>query len=558
MSDDTKVVEFHRPSSIEDESAAERDSRLRTLVAQRARQPAFERVLYLDDDAKKHNIPPAKLKELIDAVVKENEKKARATKAEQEKREQRVEKKQTTARREQRRESERQAREERREQERADREARDRQRERDRELTAISRLPRAEHESRLVALAARLGEDLECLRDEFAQFVSTEEVSVASGDVEPWPEPVSTETLLTEVMVQVRRYVVFHDDATAVATILWIAYAWVHNETAVHSTMLLIKSAEGDSGKTTLCGTIRFVTPRSYAGVELTGPSLYRLVDSLQPTLIIDDADDLLGRKPDLAHIINASWTSGTKVPRIIHGVEHWFDPFCPKVVAGVNPRMPPQTRSRYIDIRLVPKLPHERVEEFNHADDEHLLALRRKLTRWAADNKAAIKDAQPEMSGFNNRLRMNWKLLFAIADLAGDDWPKRARAAAVKLARKREDPSEGKRLLAALRPMVATREEIASAEIVKRLIADPTGEWVGFRHRGPITQREVAALLKDYEIFPEHIHPTKRGDLTVRGYKTAPIREMIRRHLQQPDLPVEDPHIRTSRRKRSIKRRKK
>jgi hypothetical protein len=37
---------------------------------------------------------------------------------------------------------------------------------------------------------------------------------------------------------------------------------------------------------------------------------------------------------------------------------------------------------------------------------------------------------------GFNNRLRMNWKLLLAIADLAGDDWPKSARQAAVKLAR--------------------------------------------------------------------------------------------------------------------------
>jgi hypothetical protein len=237
MSDDTKVVEFHRPSSIEDESAADRDSRLRTLVAQRARQPAFERVLYLDDDAKKHNIPPAKLKELIDAVVKENEKKARETKVEQEKREQRVEKKQQRA-------SELQERKEEREQERADREARERQRVRDRELTAISRLPRAEHEPRLAALAERLGEDIESLRDEFAQFASIEAASVAAGDVAPWSEPVNTKALLTEVMVQVRRYSVLHDEAAAVATVLFIPFAWVH-EVATYSPMLLVNTPRG-------------------------------------------------------------------------------------------------------------------------------------------------------------------------------------------------------------------------------------------------------------------------------------------------------------------------
>ena len=35
---------------------------------------------------------------------------------------------------------------------------------------------------------------------------------------------------------------------------------------------------------------------------------------------------------------------------------------------------------------------------------------------------------------GFNNRLRMNWELQLAIADLAGGDWPKLARRAAIKL----------------------------------------------------------------------------------------------------------------------------
>ena len=59
---------------------------------------------------------------------------------------------------------------------------------------------------------------------------------------------------------------------------------------------------------------------------------------------------------------------------------------------------------------------------------------------RWAlVDNAAALRDSNPEPApGFNNRIKMNWKILLAIADLAGGDWPKRARAAALELRERR------------------------------------------------------------------------------------------------------------------------
>ncbi len=54
--------------------------------------------------------------------------------------------------------------------------------------------------------------------------------------------------------------------------------------------------------------------------------------------------------------------------------------------------------------------------------------------------------------AGFGNRLAANFTLLFAIADLADGDWPKRARAAALRLTREHDEPSWGKKLLAAFR----------------------------------------------------------------------------------------------------------
>jgi hypothetical protein len=85
------------------------------------------------------------------------------------------------------------------------------------------------------------------------------------------------------------------------------------------------------------------LTPDAVAAAELTGPNLYRIVDQMHPTLITDDAHRLLERRPELAHIINVvSWTRNTaRIPRQerVNGqwVTHWFDAFCPKIIAGIN-----------------------------------------------------------------------------------------------------------------------------------------------------------------------------------------------------------------------------
>ena len=129
-------------------------------------------------------------------------------------------------------------------------------------------------------LAKRLDEDVELLKDEFEDFIGGEEDS-DTGDIEPWPE--LTRALLSEVRAQFRRYVIVHNDAGQVAIVLWIFLAWVHDKVAVHSPYLVLTSPEGDSGKTTACGVIQQLTPRSYPAAELTGPNLYRFVDHLHP-----------------------------------------------------------------------------------------------------------------------------------------------------------------------------------------------------------------------------------------------------------------------------------
>lgn len=60
---------------------------------------------------------------------------------------------------------------------------------------------------------------------------------------------------------------------------------------------------------------------------------------------------------------------------------------------------------------------------------------LRDRWTAWAAANVAHLEEAEPELHDeLSDRAREVWEPLLAIADLAGDEWAKRARRAAREL----------------------------------------------------------------------------------------------------------------------------
>jgi putative DNA primase/helicase len=507
MNDDVKIVGFPKPEV----SPEELIRRQRKEAERLAGLSPGEWQLWIDKSAAQLDMPRATLEASVKAIIAEQEKKAREAK---------------------------------RENDRADKAAmrkrQEKHKQKTREFKVLAELPERDQEARLDALAKRLEEDPAAVREEFALSASSPEPE----SVELWPEAVEAAALLAELTQQLRRFIIFRHDTDATAVALWIMFAWVH-AVAVHSPILVAASPEPYSGKSTLLGVLARLTSRPVSGVELTGPALYRRVDRDHPTLLIDEADDLFVRKLDLRHIINAGWTRGTKVSRVIQGVVREFDPFCPKVIAAKGMTMPDTTASRCIIVEFWPKLDDEKVESFGYADSPEHQNLRRKLMRWGADNATTLAEAKPTLpAGFNNRLAANWRLLFAIADHAGGDWPKRAREAATGLSRQPTEPSAGIKLLEALRALRAARavnrESVTSAAIVQALIADPDSEWREYKGRSPITQRQIAALLRNYRIYPRTIHPTARSDDSPRGYRWEDFDDAFARFLRS------DPHIRT------------
>jgi hypothetical protein len=334
MTNENKVITgaFPAKSEINPEERARRQM----VEAQRlANLAPGEWRLWIDDSAKQVGLPRSELEKLVLNLIVEREKRAREAKAEARRVEDRAEKKREQQEREHKRAQQR-------EQCRVEAEAKRTARDKGRAFAAIVETPSKSHEAQLIELAKRLDEDIATIRIEFAEFYGSRvhADSRPGWHHEPWPEPVATADLLSGVINKIRRYVVMHPHE-AIAVGLWTLMAWLHDTTATHSAYLAVTSPVDDSGKSTLVNTIGLLTPRPYIVGETTGPSLYRIIDHDRPTLILDDADRLFLRKPDLAHIYNLGWTRGTKIPRMMGGRVHLFDPFCPKLIGLIGLDMP-------------------------------------------------------------------------------------------------------------------------------------------------------------------------------------------------------------------------
>jgi putative DNA primase/helicase len=375
--------------------------------------------------------------------------------------------------------------------------------------------------------AARLGVKVTTLVSEVkkARRAGGAEVMQPHWKVELWPQPVSPSDVLARIKRRLKRHVFMTDEA-ATATSLWVMFAWVH-EAAVHSPILLVSSPEAECGKSTLLGLINYLVPRGCIIVDVSSAVLFRMIEKWHPTLIVDEADDAFKGNPELRGVINSGWTRGAGVPRCqpeTHEPE-FFETFGPKAIGLKGLKVPGTTLSRSIIVDMERKLPGDEVEDFSHVDDEGLARIRQQLARFADDNMAALAGKTPQMpDGFANRLRANWILLLAIAELCGPKAAEQARKAAEALSRRADEASLGVELLRDIRDDIfkpGASDRIGSEALVNALVnmADRPWREMPWPYTGkPITQVQLAKLLKPFKVGPKQIRFS--GGVTLKGYQ--------------------------------------
>jgi putative DNA primase/helicase len=369
-----------------------------------------------------------------------------------------------------------------------------------------------------------------------ARSSADEKVLYQHWTVEPWPEVVDTAALLQSIHDRIRRHVIISDSG-ALAVALWIAMSWVHERSAVHSPLLMITSAERDSGKSTLLGIVGFLARRSLLSVGISAAALYRSIEKWQPAFVIDEADFIFRQNEDLREVVNSGWTRGQGVVRCEPETNEpkLFSTFCPKAIGLKGKKLPDTTLSRAIVVELKRKLPSETTADFGHLDDDGLALLRQKLARWEEDNAGTLADAKPIMpEGFINRVAANWRLLLAIAELAGAAWPQRARKAASALSA--AETSLGIKLLSDVRDAFAGKRatELTTQDLLDHLTGLEDRDWSELNRGKPVTKAWVSRQLGKFGLAPDNL-----GTDRLKGWRLETFRDAFERYLSR-DPPQE------------------
>jgi hypothetical protein len=176
----------------------------------------------------------------------------------------------------------------------------------------------------------------------------------------------------------------------------------------------------------------------------------------------------------DLRALLSAGYKRGATVDRCVgDGASirvKEFPAFAPVALAGIGGNMPPTITTRAVTIHMRRRAPGEPIAEFIEEDAiGEAEPLRLNLSSWVEDAAAELTGARPVMpSGVIDRKAGVWRALLAVADAAGGDWPRRARAACKHFVLG-ADPGElslGVRLLADLRDVWPVPEQTVQARI--------------------------------------------------------------------------------------------
>lgn len=369
-----------------------------------------------------------------------------------------------------------------------------------------------------------------------------------SGAEKSAPEPAPATALdvaspLDEVEAFLRRFVAYPSEEAAVAHTLWIAHTWSMSSWE-NTPRIGFLSPEPGSGKSRALEVTELLVPRPVHAVNVTPAYLFRKVsdEAGLPTILYDEVDCVFGPKAkdaeDVRGMLNAGTRRGATAGRcVIRGkvVETEELPaYCAVALAGLND-LPDTIQTRTIVIRMRRRAPNERVEPFRHRLHEpqgH--EIRERLAGWIAPHSALLQQAWPELpEGIEDRNADCWEPLLAVADLAGGDWPERARCSAVALvadSRGARGESLGVRLLADCHAAFkdVADNNLATENLLNTLNSYEESPWADLRGK-PLDARALAQRLTKYGIKSRNV---RIGDRVVKAYKREDFVDAWNRYL--------------------------
>jgi hypothetical protein len=387
-----------------------------------------------------------------------------------------------------------------------------------------------------------------------APFLTEREEIFEWGDdeVEPWTEPVDGVELIRGLSEFLKRYVVLGQYA-AETLALWVVHTYGFRLRDV-TTYIGIESPQKRCGKTTLLTVLGELVNRPVVASNISSPAFFRVISEKQPTLMIDEADTVLNRNDELRGILNAGYRrktayvvrvaaepkavahppsgryGATSPPTLRKGATRLarYSSWCPKAIATIK-HLPETLADRCIVLTLHRKKVEEKCERTKDLDGTEL---RRKCARFVRDHAQAIGQARPEIPGdLNDRAAEIWEPLLAVADLAGGEWPKLAREAAVELTgSRREETAMGALLFDILVSFAkGESERMFSRTLVAELNRLGERPWGEMKKGKEITEAWLARQLRPYEVSSKSMWIDGES---AKGYEMSDLEDAFQRYI--------------------------
>jgi putative DNA primase/helicase len=348
------------------------------------------------------------------------------------------------------------------------------------------------------------------------------------------PYPINPNQLLLEIEKLIREVIICNEE-TIVAAVLWIAMTWFIDDIKV-APLAVITAPEKRCGKSQLLFLMGRLVCRPISASNITPAALFRSIELWKPTLLLDEADTFIKNNEDLRGIINSGHTRNSAFVIRVVGKElipQQFNVWGAKAIAGIG-NLPDTLMDRAINLQLRRKRENEKITRLRHIDENIFNKLTSKLARFSTDYCRLLRGMRPELPlELNDREQDNWEALLAIAEIAGNDWVKRARDAALKISRNNQDAtvSMGVELLSAIYDIFENKmtQRLSSAELIRELCQNEELPWSTYNRGLPISPRQIATLLKGYGIKSKGI---RVGYGTPKGYEKEQFLESFSRYL--------------------------
>ena len=208
---------------------------------------------------------------------------------------------------------------------------------------------------------------------------------------------------------------------------------------------------------------------------------------------------------------------------------------WCPKVMAAIG-RLPDTLADRCIVIRMQRK---RWDEECGRLRDLDTTDLRQRCARFVKEHTEAIRKARPVVPGMlHDRAADIWEPLFIVADLAGGDWPQKARQAAIGLTGIAHENNPISSFLFDLFFVFAVNEgkRMFTPDLLAWLNSARFAErpWREARKGKPVTEIWLAQQLRPYGVRPKTFRV--EGKLG-KGYLQEEIMEVCGRYVPQSEV---------------------